>query len=238
MNARVPWSASVTLIAGALFASGCSSGHEARSASEEPRVTDSARVAPPALTAAQLKALAFADGEVPHALKAGVPVEEADPHRKRRFPPVSVPACQTMLDIRAGRRAAAVAVQTFNWKDDLWGGESTLAAYEDGDARQVFAELRQSLDSCDAYEGEGWTGKIKVSVEREHPPRIGDEAVRFHETVAGESGGLGDNMDQVTVVRTGNTIATFTKMNVGARATFPADLIQRQTERLRAAQRS
>ncbi|AWZ04077.1 hypothetical protein DRB96_11455 [Streptomyces sp. ICC1] len=40
------------------------------------------------------------------------------------------------------------------------------------------------------------------------------------------------------VVRTGNTIASFSALNVGGTSSFPADLIAQQVERLRAAQRT
>jgi hypothetical protein len=47
----------------------------------------------------------------------------------------------------------------------------------------------------------------------------------------------GDRNEQFTVVRAGNTIATFRKLNIGGSASFPADLVNRQVERLQNAQR-
>jgi hypothetical protein len=43
--------------------------------------------------------------------------------------------------------------------------------------------------------------------------------------------------EQFTVVRAGNTIVTFQKLNVGDSASFPADLVSRQVERMQNAQR-
>jgi hypothetical protein len=45
-----------------------------------------------------------------------------------------------------------------------------------------------------------------------------------------------DRNERYTVVRVGTVIVTFTKLNVGGSAKFPADLVSRQVERLRAAQ--
>ncbi|WP_328665910.1 hypothetical protein OG905_02395 [Streptomyces sp. NBC_00322] len=75
-------------------------------------------------------------------------VQDPQPEAERRsFPPVSDPDCQTMLDIRSGDRTSTVVFQVFNWKGAIWGGDSTLAAYEDGKAQQVFAQLKQALGS-------------------------------------------------------------------------------------------
>ncbi|MFF0067163.1 hypothetical protein ACFYRC_37830 [Streptomyces sp. NPDC005279] len=71
----------------------------------------------------------------------------------------------------------------------------------------------------------------------EQAPEVGDEAVRFRETIPGGPEDPGDHNDQFTVVRAGNTIVTFHKLNVGGAARFPADLVSRQVERLHNAQR-
>ncbi|MFF3401441.1 hypothetical protein ACFYW6_23355 [Streptomyces sp. NPDC002659] len=190
------------------------------------------------MTRAQLRALTFKDGEVPGVYKGGMEVQDPQPEAERRsFPPVSDPDCQTMLDIRSGEGASTVVFQVFNWKGDIWGGDSTLAAYEDGKAQQVFAQLKQALGSCRSYEGTGWVGKFKATLTMEQAPGVGDEAVRFHGTVPMGPDYPGDRNEQFTVVRAGNTIVTFAKLNLGGGASFPADLVKRQVERLQAAQR-
>jgi hypothetical protein len=149
MYVRTPWPAIITLIAGALITSGCSTEQDGRPTAGAPGATASAKVAATPLPVAQLKALTFKEGEVPRAHEGGIGVQERRPKSEQHtFPPVSVPACQTMLDIRSGERASTVVYQVFNWKGDIWGGGSTLAAYEDGKARQAFLQLRQALGSC------------------------------------------------------------------------------------------
>ncbi|MFF0067164.1 hypothetical protein ACFYRC_37835 [Streptomyces sp. NPDC005279] len=136
----------VTLIAGVLMASGCSAKPYARPASVAPQATASARAASAPLTRAQLRALTFKEGEVAGAYKDGIPVQDPQPKEERRsFPPVSDPDCQTMIDIRGGERSSTVVIQIFNWKGDIWAGGSTLAAYEDGKAKQAFAQLNGPL---------------------------------------------------------------------------------------------
>ncbi|MCF4139457.1 hypothetical protein L1856_25845 [Streptomyces sp. Tue 6430] len=190
------------------------------------------------LTQAQLRTLTFKDGEVAGAYEGGLSVQDPQPEEERRsFPPVSDPACRTTLDIRNGEHASAVVLQVFNWEGDIWGGGSTLAAYEDGKAEQAFTQLEQALGSCRSYEGTGWVGKFKATLTREQAPDVGDEAVRFRETVPMGPGQPGDRNEQFTLVRAGNTIVTFRKLNVGGSASFPADLVSRQVERLQNAQR-
>ncbi|MCZ0989485.1 hypothetical protein O1M54_34455 [Streptomyces diastatochromogenes] len=46
------------------------------------------------------------------------------------------------------------------------------------------------------------------------------------------------NEYQYTVVRVGSVIVTFNAQDLGKRATFPADVIRKQVERLSAAQRN
>ncbi|MFD3379065.1 MULTISPECIES: hypothetical protein [unclassified Streptomyces] len=191
------------------------------------------------LTRAQLRTLTFKEGEVTGVHEAGIPVQDPQPKEDQRsFPPVSDPACQTMLDIRSGKRASTVVLQIFNWKGDIWGGGSTLAAYEDGKAQQAFTQLKQALGSCRSYEGTGWVGKFKATLTTEQAPGVGDEGVRFRETIPMGSEYPGDRNEQFTVVRAGNTIVTFRKLNIGGSASFPTDLVNRQVERLQNAQRS
>ncbi|MGW4440889.1 hypothetical protein ACWELO_35105 [Streptomyces sp. NPDC004596] len=92
--------------------------------------------------------------------KGRLAVLDPQPKEERRsFPPVFDPTCQTMRDIRNEEGASTVVLQVFNWKGDIWGGGSMLAAYEDGAAKQAFTQLKQALDSCRSYEGTGWDGK-------------------------------------------------------------------------------
>lgn len=240
MHARAfrPLSALGPVIAGVLVASGCAASSDApeEAAITERTASATATVAP--LTRTQLRALAFKDGEVDGAYEGGLGLQDPRPEEEQRsFPPVSVPACQDLIDVRNGRHASTVVFQVFNWKGDPWGGNSTLAAYEDGKAEQAFAELRQALDSCRSYKGHGYAGEFKATVTMDKPPAVGDEALRFLETIPTGREHPADRNEQFTVVRAGNTIAMFTKLNVGGRASFPADLVHRQVERLRNAQR-
>ncbi|GGS32547.1 hypothetical protein GCM10010269_83370 [Streptomyces humidus] len=233
-----PISAVGLVVAGFLMASGCSTGSDAPPDSVGPRATASEKAVAAPLTRAELRTLTFKDGEVAGAPEGGLSVRDLEPEKgQRSFPPVANRACQTMLDIRNGERASVVVLQIFNWKGDIWGGGSTLAAYEDGKAKQAFTQLKQALASCRSYEGTGWVGKFKARLTMEQAPGVGDEAVRFHETIPMGPEQPGDRKEQFTVVRAGNTIVTFQKLNVGGSASFPDDLVSRQVERLQNAQR-
>ncbi|MEU6375275.1 hypothetical protein [Streptomyces sp. NPDC046909] len=226
------------VMAGILMASACTTGSDAPQDTARAQASTSAKTAAVPLTRAQLRALAFKDGEVAGAHEYGNPVKDPVPEQERRsFPPVSDPACQTMLDIRGADNAATVVLQTFNWKGDIWGGTSTLAAYEDGKAHQAFAQLTKALGACHSYEGTGWVGPFTATLTMEDAPAVGDEAVRFHETIPMGPEQPGDRNEQFTIVRAGNTIATFQKLNVGGTASFPTDLVTRQVQRLQQAQR-
>ncbi|MEU8867599.1 MULTISPECIES: hypothetical protein [Streptomyces phaeochromogenes group] len=188
------------------------------------------------LTKAQLKALTFKAGEVPQAREGGIALQElstgdADPSS----PPVSNPSCEVLRGIRKGADSAVVVSQLFNWKGDIYPASSTIAAYGDGTARKVFAELERALGACRSYSGEDYVGKFKVAVKMEKDPDLGDEAVRFREIVPIKD--LGDRDEQFTLVRSGNVIVTFQAMNIAGSSSFPEDLIDKQVERLREAQR-
>ncbi|KOU62574.1 hypothetical protein ADK57_24430 [Streptomyces sp. MMG1533] len=117
------------------------------------------------------------------------------------------------------------------------GGNSTLASYEEDEAEQRFAELKEAPATCRSYEGEGYVGPFKATVAPETPPQVGEEAVAFREIVPMGPEQPGDRNEQFIVVRTGNTIATFSELSMGASRSFPTELISRQVERLRNAQR-
>lgn len=228
----------VTLIAGVLITtSGCSPEREGEPpAPASPPATTSAKAAVAPLTSGQLKALTFKDGEVPGAYEGGLAVRDPVPEGEGRdFPPVSDSDCQTVRDISGGKHASAVVLQVFNWKGDIWGGGSTLASYEDGKARQTFARLKQALASCHSFEGFGYTGKFTATLTAEKAPGVGDESVRFREIAPLDHDG--DRSEEWTLVRTGNAIAVFRKLNVGADSSFPSALISTQVGRLRDAQR-
>ncbi|MGW4617521.1 hypothetical protein [Streptomyces sp. NPDC004592] len=55
----------------------------------------------------------------------------------------------------------------------------------------------------------------------EQAPDVGDDAVRFRETVPMGPENPGERNEQFTVVRAGNTIVTFQKLNVDGSASFP-----------------
>ncbi|MEV6210403.1 hypothetical protein [Kitasatospora sp. NPDC051914] len=185
----------------------------------------------------QLKGLAFKDGDVPQAREGAIEVHEAQPKGSGpSFPPISVPACQPLIDIRNGEGSFAHVFQIFNWKENLWGGASTLASYEDNEAKKHFAELKRALAACRSYEGEGWVGKFRATVATEAPPPVGDEALAFREIIPQGPEQPGDRNEQFIVVRTGNAIVTFSMLDVGKSSSFPTELVSRQVERLRTAQ--
>ncbi|MFI6032906.1 hypothetical protein ACIBBD_01745 [Streptomyces sp. NPDC051315] len=190
-----------------------------------------------ALGREELRNLAFRNGEVPNS--HGSPVQSPAPGPERTFPPVSDASCQTVLDVLDAKGASAVVRQVFNWKDDLWGGASTLASYEDAGARQVFERLEKGLRTCRSYSGRSYAGAYTTEVTGVDGPRagrVGDEALTFR-TVTPTKDGLVMHHDYV-VVRTAGVIATFRKADEGREATFPRDLVERQVDRLADAQRS
>ncbi len=232
---RLTTRAAATVI-GVSLASGCASAQEPKSVTEasSTKASDKAAVTP--LTMAQLKDLAFKAGEVPQAYEP-MAVQEPQPQGSgRSFPPISVPACQPLIDIRSGEGSLAHVFQIFNWKKNVMGGSSTLASYEEDKAEQRFAELKEALATCRSYEGEGYVGPFKARVTTETPPQVGEEAVAFRETIPMGPEQPGDRNEQFIVIRTGNTIATFSELSVGAGLSFPTKLISRQVERLRKAQ--
>ncbi|GAA3488375.1 hypothetical protein [Streptomyces cremeus] len=188
---------------------------------------------------AQLKAVTFKGGEVPQVSDGLIEVGESVPEdSKSSFPPVSVPACQNLRDVRNARGSHAHVVQIFNWTGDIWPGSSTVASYEDGKAKEHFAVLRQSLSSCKTYDGTSWTGKYTAKVVPASVPSFGDEAVSYTETIPLGAERGGDRNETFVVVRTGETIVSFSVLNVGGTSSFPAELITRQVDRLRAAQQT
>ncbi|CAM5393732.1 hypothetical protein [Streptomyces aurantiogriseus] len=191
-----------------------------------------------ALTYEALRSLAFKDGEVPNT--HDTPVEEPAPKKSERtFPPVSDASCQSVLDVLEAKGASAVVRQVFNWKDDLWGGGSTLASYRGEGAEQAFDRLEEGLQTCRSYSGESYEGAYTTEVTGVGAPQVGqvgDEALTFR-TVTPTKDGLVMHQDHV-FVRTGKVTATFRKAEAGHEGTFPRDLVQRQVDRLAEAQGS
>ncbi|MFD9359065.1 hypothetical protein [Streptomyces sp. NPDC060031] len=231
------------LIAGAALALvGCEV--DPGKAASEPAPPELASASPSApayasrpLTAEQLVAAALPAGRSPDAY--GHPVSVRKPGVSGRKSEPSDPACGRMLAAAHARQpsrpAPAVAEQTFNWRGDIYGGNSTLASYGNSGAVAAFAEVSEGLSTCRYYEGEGPTTTYKGTVTVDPAPRLGDEAVQFEVTAPTEGG---THVTQYTVVRAGSVVATFTKMSVGGldvRA-FPPALIAQQISLLQQAQ--
>lgn len=189
------------------------------------------------LTAEQLVAAALPTEEGPDSY--GHPVAVREPGGKDRKSEVSDPACARMLEAAHARRPSrpspVVAVQTFNWKDDVNGGDSTLASYGNSGAVAVFAEVREGLSACRYFESPGPSTTYEGTVTVDPAPQLGDEAVQFEITAPSE---MGPHVTQYTVVRTGSVIATFTKLSVGGRdvRAFPPAMIAQQISLLQQAQ--
>jgi hypothetical protein len=90
------------------------------------------------------------------------------------------------------------------------------------------------------------TGKYHSRMTTEEAPGLGDEAVSFRVTGSvslpatkkGEPDRATDRIDRYVVVRVGSALVTFDMMKVGdAPAPSPAQLVKKQIERLRSAQR-
>jgi hypothetical protein len=222
-KARGPLVAAATVVM-VLSGAGCSG--------QETAGKGSGAAAGGALTYEDLRSLAFKAGEVPNT--HDVPVQAPAPNKpERTFPPVSDPSCQNVLDVLDAKGATAVVHQVFNWKDDLWGGASTLASYEDEGAKRAFARLQQGLKTCRIYSGTSYAGAYTTEVtgvDATQVGKVGDEALTFR-TVTPTKDGLVMHQDYV-FVRTGDVTAMFRKTEAGREGTFPRDLVERQVERL------
>ncbi|MFG2986008.1 hypothetical protein ACGFYQ_32980 [Streptomyces sp. NPDC048258] len=189
------------------------------------------------LTAAQLVAAALPVEESPDA--HGHPVSVREPRVSSRKSEPSDAACGRLLAAAGARQtsgpAPAVAEQTFNWKGDIYGGNSTLASYGGSGAQEAFAQVSEGLRTCRYYESQGPATTYKGTVTVDPAPRLGDEAVQFEVTAPSE---MGPHVTQYTVVRTGSVVAMFTKLSIGGldvRA-FPPALIAQQISLLQQAQ--
>ncbi|MEV5493023.1 hypothetical protein AB0L47_34470 [Streptomyces bobili] len=232
-----PLAAAVVVV---LAVSGCSGAGEETGGGERPGATagsaTGAESAGHVLTVAELRELAFADGEVPNAPISPVRDPVADREKARSFPPVSDPSCQELLDLLEARDSSASVAQIFNWEKDLWGGESLLASYAGDGARRTFTGLRTALKTCKSYTGEGYVGEFTSEVTVQDAPRVGDDALSFR-TASPMGDGTVMHREYVVVI-TGNAVAKFSKLEADRTAQFPRTLIERQVDRLTAAQRA
>ena len=227
---------SIAVVIGAFLMAGCATQQESNDSAPAARATKTAATVARPLTTAQLKALTFKEGEVPQAREGAIPVQEPQPESDQNsFPPVSDPACQTVLDHSDAKAASARVVQIFNWKNDIWPGSSTLASYEDTKAQSSFEQLEEGLKKCRSFTGTGYVGEYRAKLIVENAPHVGDEAVSYRIKIPLGDDGARD--EQHIVVRVGSVIATFTRLDVGGSSSFPSDLIHTQVERLRTAQR-
>ncbi|MFF0723197.1 hypothetical protein [Streptomyces sp. NPDC004134] len=226
------------LSVGLALLSGCSAPQDAEPEERKPRASKAAERVPEPLTSAELKALTFKDGEVPQASEGGMEVTEfAAEEGESEFPPVSDPYCQFVNEIRSGESASAGVSQLFNWKDDIFAGDSVIAAYPAGRAESEFDRLREALDRCESYEGESYGGDYRARIEEKSTAGFGDEAVTFLEMIPMDHPkDPRERVSQFTVVRVGDVIATFLRYDLGHTTPFPADLIKKQVERLAEAQ--
>ncbi|MET7692586.1 hypothetical protein ABZT06_32215 [Streptomyces sp. NPDC005483] len=184
----------------------------------------------------ELKTLTFREGEVPQAYEGAIPVRDVTAETGySTFPPVSDSACEQVLDINDAEEASSVVVQTFNWKDNIFPGGSTLAAYKGAEAQSAFKRLGEGLKACRAFTGTSYAGKYRSKLAVESSPRVGDEAVRYGLESPMDDGRV--HHEDHVVVRVGSVIAAFTAMEIDKQAAFPPDLITKQVERLQNAQR-
>ena len=231
-----PWWPVVVI--GSFLMAGCTTDQQSSGSGGSPetaRTTQPAAAVARPLTTAQLTALAFKEGEVPQTYEGTTAVQEPQPKStESSSPPVSDPACQTVLEISNAKGSYAHIGQVFNWKNNILPGSSTLASYEGTEARSSFGRLRESLKTCRSFTGTGYVGKYRAKLVPTSAPRVGDEAVTYRVTIPMENDQIRD--EQYTVVRVGSTVAIFTMLDVGGSSSFPSDLIDKQVERLRAAQ--
>ncbi|WP_086769198.1 hypothetical protein [Streptomyces bobili] len=96
--------------------------------------------------------------------------------------------------------------------------------------------MRTALKTCKSYTGEGYVGEFTAEVTVQDAPRVGDDALSFR-TASPMGDGRVMHREYVVVI-TGNAVAKFSKLEAGRAAEFPRTLIERQVDRLTAAQRA
>ncbi|WP_405861673.1 hypothetical protein OG361_39990 [Streptomyces sp. NBC_00090] len=225
----------VLAVSAVLTASGCA-------ADPQPSVSSSASSSAPARVARQLTAEELVEAALPvdavlNLIGNPASVFQPTPDDTKVQYTAGPPACRQMLDAADGRQTPvpAAAIQQFDWKDDGYGGTSVLTSYQGSGAKETFAKVREGLKTCRYFERQGPAGLYKATVTVHPAPRFGDEAVRFEITAPVK---LGAHVTEWTVVRTGSTVATFTKLSVAGHdvRAFPPALITEQITRLQTAQ--
>ncbi|MER6912649.1 hypothetical protein ABT354_13360 [Streptomyces sp. NPDC000594] len=181
---------------------------------------------------------------MPGARPGDIPVDETpfgeDPSDLPSFRPESDPDCRTVNRTNWGLDATDIIHQTINWKKSIHSSTIRLTSFDGGETERRFARLKTALRSCGTYRGESWAGDYTGSIESQKAPAAGDEAVQYKRSVTfplnPDDGGTGETMTTssiVTIVRTGNVIATYGH----DKDAFPTALITLQTQRIRNAQR-
>jgi hypothetical protein len=257
---RLCATAAVSVLSLALI-TGCSDG-----GSKDSGGSGSAKGSEPAakaLSAAELKKLIIAKGEVPGykvgPVEGGIPADDkvkADDAK-----------CDPLVDVMTGIAPGDPAVNTSRMAtedkkdptddatsmDDLADGKFedalnksldidvtvvTLASYDGDGAEQGLKAVSDAVKACSGgFSGEqdGEKGKFTKIVE-EKSSGTGDESVAF--TVTNDSGKEGALPLHAEVVRHGNTLATYTTINVGAMMskkayTVSAPVIKAQAAKLK-----
>jgi hypothetical protein len=229
MRRRVPKRA-LTVLTSVLFVAGCTEANEVDG--PERGATTVAPATGRTLSVEELEALTLPDEQVPASYTN--PVVVVTPGGHSAHEPVSEASCETVLDTVRAEGARASVFQTFNWKGDIWGGNSTLATFGPGQAGATFDELSSALRECTSFVSDTYVGVSTFTVEVTQGPRYGDESVSFHIRTHVERGDIRD--EEHTFVRVGLATAHFEKLFVGRDARFPPSLIRLQVERLRKGQ--
>lgn len=217
----------------ALFTTGC----EPLTGTDRPATTAPATApaspTPKALDAAALLAATLSAQEV----YGGITAEAAEERRPGSINELSNPVCRQFLTLMDGGPAPVVVTQPFSWKDDPWGGGTTIAAYRSpADAQGAFDRLRDAGGACPSFSKAGDADARVVTVVHRPAPAEGDEAMAF--TLAADIPGapmLGDHV----VTRVGAVIVDFRKDSLDGQGEreFPTLLMSRQVSHLVRAQR-
>ncbi|MEU9032118.1 sensor domain-containing protein [Streptomyces sp. NPDC048383] len=194
------------------------------------------------LDAADLLRAALPEDEIDPAGSSEKSMVERDPRSEPK--PVSDPACLPTLDPYRGEPWTTTMVQTFHSKDRVdWTATTTLTAHsEPAAAAAQFGRLRKSLQDCREYRTPGPGTGTRATLSPAAPPTQGDEAVAYLLTSWTDVSDINPDVKEVrilqrlTVVRVGSVIAEFypNPSHSAEAMEFPASLITRQVERLRA----
>ncbi|MCH5675105.1 hypothetical protein [Streptomyces gilvus] len=207
---------------------GCAGTHAAHKSAESTTGAGDADAGVRPASMAQLLNLTLRDREVPQARE--ITTEQFHPKtEKNSLPPVSDVNCQKVLQIINGAGSYASVHQIFNWKGDIFPGDSLISSYEGTRATDYFRILVKAINSCNSYSGTGYAGRYRATLTVEPPPDVGDQGASFRIVIPTENG---LRTEGHVVVRTGNLIAMFENLNVGGTAEFPPGLVVKQIQRL------